>query len=1005
MARNAASNQTKYRDLRLKLKLDGGGYAVTVDGTESGATAKFEINSDWHACDRQAWQELGGHVGKILLTKEVATCLDGKGGKSRLWVEADEACSGLPFELAKPDGQDFLVFHPALHLVRTHQATTASKRNSPAAGRVLVAIANPDTPQFPFLSRAAHELMSIQTTLSGPECRTLNLSTLEVASPVALQAALKERPDVVHFIGHGDLLPSGGALVMHGALPNSVVHIYAHDLAAWLAEAGTRLVVLSACLGGSTMSGVAARLCEAGIPAVVAMQCPISDEAAQLFSRALYACLSEGWPIEEAVREGRIVVRSMDASWAAPVLYLATDEPVRIIEATAKPKHNLPTPDRVFIGRARELDALRGRLKEDQERLVTVTGIGGMGKTTLAIRAGDSLVDHYADAVWLVDCETLQDPSDLFSSIATAMQIGETDEAAVLKHLRSKRALLILDCFEQSVHLAPAVKALIGSTQYLQILVTSRILLRLPEESQFELEPLKLGGKATDASESIELFEQSARRAVHTFAIDKTSRPVVAEICSMVEGVPLAIVLAAGRLRYQSLAELRQDLEERLLATLRREKVGRDRHAILAEVIAGSYVLLAENDRVLIRELSAFAGPFDRESVAVVCALDAAETMQAISRLLDNSLLRIIRRQDKTRYKLLDTVREFLVSDSFDVDPRIALAVRRHAELFGERALEIRTLADSSRWPEATLKLLDEIANLRAAIRFSIREQDSALVSRFAKTLATLFFESGLWPDFDRLSKAALQIGEPWVKANILGLQGALASRKGDQAKAESLWRESADRLRDLGDERGYIDALSDLAWESYERGELDSADKDIDTIEEFALRTSNAGWLGTAHIIRARIALKRGDRERGCALASKAAEVIPNSAERLLELFTYQNLVEVYEEVGLQKLAFAMTRRVLRIGSEGNRAIQSGWALKRLAPIYEGNGELENACRAYLAAVRVYTDHAAKQKTEAKRALAAFKSRHLGPELDEMLRRFRTMSWSKLIQPLTSEE
>ncbi|GEM_PF-6608291 len=662
----------------------------------------------------------------------------------------------------------WLGLHPRLRMVRecgentgAHPAGAAAPRTAGPL-RVLVVTADPaDARRYPHLAGIGREVDSILWALrDAPEARRARFAVdvLAHATPAGLAARLRENgaPDVLHFIGHGEARPSGPALILErGDRAGASAAVYAEELAQWLTAAhasraaengGGRLAVFSCCGGGETARVLAEALLGTGdgIADVVAMQTPLRDRAARPFARAFYAALAEGEPPEECVYHAREAVHGMGRDWAAPVHYRRRAGPyghtgsapasplARTGEAEPAPPGDdgttdvvpppavdgfagrgaVPADERPFIGREQAvrdvLTLLTGGGGSDTAaaRLVTVTGIGGIGKSTLARRCARLLAQDaggaYPDGVLYVELDALEDRDQIVSALAAVLGVrrehgpqagaaaagaaandasGAADQERVCRALAGRRLLLMLDCFER--HVASAtdlVAALLAAAPGVRLLLTSRVALRLPQEYEYPLAPME-GSEGADA---VALFLAAARHAAPGFAPDAPGvARAVGAICERLEGVPLSLVLAAGRLRMLQPEELLAHLNRQLLPLLRRRHtgfVGADRHAALRDVIAGSFALLPPPERRLLRQLAlVFAGGCTVDDALRVCDAGlGGDVLEGLDVLRDHSLVRVVQQRPANesddaggaaaapspRLHVLDTIREYLGEDA-----------------------------------------------------------------------------------------------------------------------------------------------------------------------------------------------------------------------------------------------------------------------------------------------------------------------------------------------------
>jgi len=325
-----------------------------------------------------------------------------------------------------------------------------------------------------------------------------------------------------------------------------------------------------------------------------------------------------------------------------------------------------------FIGREKELAEVR-RLLEDT-RLLTLTGVGGCGKTRLALAAAEELMETFEDGVWLVDLAPLSAPSLVPQAVASTLglreQPGRSLTVALSNYLASKQVLLVLDNCEHLIETcAELAESLLLSCSELRVLATSREALDMAGEVAWPVPSLSLPDlrrmpniDSLSRYESARLFLDRAEAIKPTFALTEQNAPSVAKICYRLDGIPLAIELAAARTKVLSVEEISERLDDCFGLLTTGNRTALPRHRTLHATMDWSYELLSEQERILFRRLSVFSGGFTLKAAESVCAgehLERNEVLDLLSHLVDKSLVMVRENGGQTRYRLLETVRQY----------------------------------------------------------------------------------------------------------------------------------------------------------------------------------------------------------------------------------------------------------------------------------------------------------------------------------------------------------
>jgi predicted ATPase/DNA-binding SARP family transcriptional activator len=493
-------------------------------------------------------------------------------------------------------------------------------------------------------------------------------------------------------------------------------------------------------------------------------------------------------------------------------------------------KHNLPASRTSFVGRERETLDVKRTLA--MTRLLTLTGTGGSGKTRLALEVARSLVRSYPDGVWLVELAGLPDGNLVPQAVAGALGIREQPNQSLTDTLveayRSKQMLLVLDNCEHLVEAAAQLMdVLLDSCPHLRVMTTSREALAVAGEVVWRVLPLSLPDperpsttRVLERFESVRLFVERARQRDPAFALTADNAQSVAEICRQLDGIPLALELAAARVGTLGIAQISERLENSLgLLTASNRQAAR-RQWTLRGALDRSYELLLCDEKKLFRRLSVFAGGWTLKAAAFVGSRDGVEELEVLellSRLVDKSLVMVteISVSNGVRYRFLEPVRQF-AREKLDENRNAEVIRGRHAAFFLALAEEAEP---QLRGPEqaAWFDRLDiELDNLRAGLAWLLEHEKFELGLKMSEAL--LFFwmwrvllrEGRRWLE-DGLSKGGTVTAA--VRADALSGLGDLAIMLGEYAKAMTLLEESLALYREASDGNGIAGCLCDLGW------------------------------------------------------------------------------------------------------------------------------------------------------------------------------------------------
>src|SRR5918993_381173 len=477
--------------------------------------------------------------------------------------------------------------------------------------------------------------------------------------------------------------------------------------------------------------------------------------------------------------------------------------------------HNLPRQPTPFLGREREISELVDMLRRDEVQLLTLTGPGGTGKTRLALQAAADLLDDFRDGVFFVPLAPLSDPALIAPAIGNAIGIREEGERSLAERLRdvlaTKHLLLVLDNMEHLVEGAPLVGEILAASPRLKVLATSRLPLRLRAEREYPVPPLALPRRKPPPLPehltqytAVQLFVERAQAVKPDFAIDNENAPAVAEICHRLDGLPLAIELAAARVRMLSPQAMLPRLEKRLPLLTGGARDAPARQRTLRNTIAWSYDLLEPKEQILFRRLAVFGGGATFEAVEAVANADGSlDVFGGLERLLEQSLLRQdVGPEGEPRFSLLETIREFGI-EQLEAHGESEDAQARHAGFFltlvEEAAPDLHGPTQRA-WLE---RLETEHDNIRAALGWSLTHEPEAALRIGAALFWFWYYRGHLTEGRDWIERA-LATGasaSPDVRARVLNWSSAFAWERADYATAALRSEEALALARSAGDQ------------------------------------------------------------------------------------------------------------------------------------------------------------------------------------------------------------
>lgn len=677
--------------------------------------------------------------------------------------------------------------------------------------------------------------------------------------------------------------------------------------------------------------------------------------------------------------------RSQIASWVTR--QTLTPAGIRPAGATPRPVHNLPAQLTSFIGREHELREVRRLLQ--RTRLLTIVGPGGCGKTRLALQAAADVLHRFPDGAWFIELGSVTDPSVVPQVLAGALAIRETEGADLLDGIATElstsrcrlQCLMILDNCEHLIEgCAGTAQALLRACPTLTILCTSREPLHVSGEAVCKLPPLSVperdAAQSADhvrRSEAVQLFVDRASLSEPQFELDDANAGTVAEVCRRLDGIPLALELAATHVGLLSLEGLLRNLEDRI-RLLRRRAVP-SRQETLWAAVGWSYDLLSEPERRLFRRLSVLSGGFTLEAAEAVLAGEAGGpgTLQLITVLVDKSLL--LRVANRDRYRMLETIRQY-GAEQLAGQGEEDSARRRHVDYFlalAERAAGELTGPDQPAWLE---RLADEHDNLRVALELS-RGQDVELRLNLVLALERFWLVRGhLTEGLTWFEEVLSTPAKPTAtRARALNAAAGLAWRLGELTQARGQLEASLAVWRELGDQPGVQACLANLGVLASTQGDWEMARTFFEDSLTLARRLGQERAIALLHDNLGLLAGHRGDHETALSHLSQAMEILRRAGDagRMANTLANLGLVALYRRrVDEASEHYAESLQILRTLGERQNVAE---CLEGVASIAASRGDLDRALRLGGAAAAIREGIGAPQRPWSERLVEEWRA------------------------------
>ena len=501
--------------------------------------------------------------------------------------------------------------------------------------------------------------------------------------------------------------------------------------------------------------------------------------------------------------------------------------------------NNLPGQNTSFIGRERECVELRALLTKS--RLVTLLGMGGLGKTRLSLQVANELLGQFPDGVWFLDLAPIRDPSLVAGEAAQVLGVreepGRSPLQTVCAHLKPLRVLLVVDNCEQVVGAcAELVSAILKNAPGVRLIASSREALRVPGEQTYPILPLPVPARGDSVQQlaamtAVRLFVERAQQHKPSFELNEHEAPAVAELVARLEGIPLALELAAARVRSLTVADINLRLGDRYRLLTGGSRVLQERQQTLRALVDWSYDILGESEQLLLQRLSVFRGGFTLEAAEQVCGvepLDSLDVLDLLGSLVEKSLVMLDERGAEPRYRMLETIGEY-AREKLEHAGTTAAVAACHCQHFFAFA---KSTNNGLRGPEQAMwvrRMETEFDNLRAALALALAGGvDVFIAVKIAVAMQGFWTLRGYLSEGRAAVRAALALpavqASPMAQAHALYVGAALAASQSDYAEAEDMLQTCLALRRQLGNSADIAATLSTLALARFGRGDTAGA-------------------------------------------------------------------------------------------------------------------------------------------------------------------------------------
>ncbi len=621
--------------------------------------------------------------------------------------------------------------------------------------------------------------------------------------------------------------------------------------------------------------------------------------------------------------------------------------------------NNLPHQGTSFVGREKELSEVKGYL--EKARLITLLGMGGLGKTRLSLEVAAELLHAFPDGVWFLDLAPLRDAELVFTEAAQALGVHEEPDKPLLQtlcaHLKQRRALLILDNCEHLIKAsADLAAAVLKAAPHVRLLTSSREALRVPGEQCYPVRPLPVPGKgagieALMKSTAVRLFVERAQQHKPSFSLNAKEAPAVAELVARLEGIPLALELAAARVRALTVAEINNRLKDRYKILTGGARVLQERQQTLRALVDWSYDLLGETEQCVLARLSVFAGGFDLNAAEAVCGaepLEIDDVLDILGSLVEKSLVMLEERDDAGRYRMLETIRDY-ASEKLSLTAESDAVAARHCEHYFAETKEANhgmMGPDQAEWIQ---RIEADLDNVRAATGCALAGVvDPVIVVKMAVAMQGFWTLRGYATEGRNVVRAALAL--PAIQSSdiahawALYVGAALAESQSDHAEARQMLELCLTLRRRLGNPNDIAATLSTLSLARLQAGDaagaLETEHEALQIFRDLGDRSGEA--IGLIHL--GQIRAYMGDTDRARAHLEECMSVARGLKHQEIEGECQLLLGEVAFDVGDWEPAVLWFKRSLTVCREAADKRGEANALRWLGKTDLEAGDLASA-------------------------------------------------------------